>query len=186
MDHSRRACPDHPCDRCAICRSGRCCQNDSPRPLASSIDQLTDVLFGAVQLDRERTLATSTPAIEAPAEPTKRHTIAWVASEPSAVPEHREPAAPTAEEAIRERERRTRERWAQERAQQARVDVHHHAHHTPTPSGVSDDDIVDAEVVDDSDEPRLPGGIRGALPPGSPPDLTFTNQRDKEVRRRDQ
>lgn len=128
------------------------------------------------------------PAVEVAPEPAERHTIVWVANEPTSEPQTKQAKAPTAEQAIRERERQTRERWANERLQRTRVDVHHH-HHAPSsqPGRPADEDIIDAEVVEDRVVPGVskPGIAPTALPPASPGE-TFAHLRDKEVRRRGQ
>lgn len=113
------------------------------------------------------------------------------------------PAGPTAEEAIRERQRQTRARWAEE-ARQRPTEVHHHHHHhidhgpvgQPDPAGapgrdrspVPEYDVVDAVVVDDDEfvgdeHGGLPRGSYGALPPGPRSDVGFKAGRDQGVRR---
>lgn len=181
MDHSRRACPDHPCDRCAVCRSGRCCLRDSPMPSASAVDNTTLWLFGSMLADNERAAAESAPQInQEPADPVETHQIIWVANEP----QNADPA-PAADQVIRERERRIRERWTEERPARARVDVHHHVHQEPMRDGPADDEIIDAEVIDVDDAPSAVGPAPQRALPQSPPPHSFEKGLSQEVRRDD-
>lgn len=214
MDLSRRACADHyaACDRCALCRSGRCCGKESPAPSQSTIKATADALFDAMrghEHAREKVHMTPVPPPElAPAARTDEDTgprverVIWMIPETVDHPTTSAPGPTAAEQAIRERERQTRERWAAEK-RDAPPEVHHHHHvhvdHTAggdradssrhRPEGV-DAEVVDAEIVDDA-TPRsaraLGDGVRGALPPASPPIAEFrTYNPKKEKRRRDE
>lgn len=177
-DLSRRACPDHPCDRCATCRSGRCCLNDSPMPHQSVIDHTTSMLFGAMMADRE---ARTSLGVEAPGQSEESHRVIWVANKPQ-----RSDSPSTAEEASRAREHRTREKWARERGEPTRVDVHHHLHQQGAPAHPGEDDVIDAEVVDEFDQPEALGaGHPNELPRGSSSDDPFAWLRHSEEDRRD-
>ena len=85
----------------------------------------------------------------------------------SPAPESSEPRPPTADEAIAAAWRRRRAKWRAEPRHELRR----------RPEGTTDDDIVDAEVVEDvvrGPEPRAPLSLPHpdvrALPPGSPED----------------
>lgn len=151
-DLSRQACRDHPCDRCATCRAGRCCQRDTYTP-QYVIDHTTEMLFGAALADRE-----PRPSVgrEMPSPTEESHRIVWVASKPEP-PDSRI----TAEDALRAREHRTREKWAGE------------------------DDVIDAEVVEDVQPPGELGiSPSHALPPGqSAADLFAWMQQSEEDHR---
>lgn len=176
-DLSRRACPDHPCDQCATCRSGRCCLNDSPMPSASAVDKTTLWLFGSMLGDTNRASEADQQVAAPQPDPVETHQIVWVANEPqSADP------TPSADEAIRDRERRTRERWTDAPSTRARVDVHHHVHAQPA-DAEPDDEIIDAEVVESDDSSQALGSAGQRALPRSSPRYAFETDSSQEVRR---
>lgn len=147
-------------------------------PHQSVIDHTTSMLFGAMMADRE---ARTSVGVEAPAQSEDGHRVIWVANEPQ-----RSDSPSTAEEAIRARERRTREKWARERSERTRVDVHHHLHQEAAPANPGEDDVIDAEVVDDFDQPEALGtGYPNELPRGSSADDPFAWLRRNMEDRRD-
>lgn len=206
---------------------------DCPTPSRADIGETADVIYAAMRgsADQHRIHVNATPVAPqalppspTPA-PTSRPAAASAGTKPKkgkkakgkkrspkqaiwVLPgkDSRDPASrSTAEEAIRERRRRTRERWAEEARQRpAEVDHHHHHHHfDDAPSGepgvagsrvhrepVSEDDnIIEAEIIED-DGAHVPPGALGAepgraLPPGSPSDLGFRVRPNQEQRRHD-
>lgn len=197
MDLSRHSCRDHysTCDRCSTCRSGRCCARDRRGPSEAAIDATTNALVAGMKASvtepmaapRERVVIVQAPppALPSPPAPAKpkpkkkakkastpkaggsTHVI-WMVPDPQTV----SPPLSEADLAIRARQRQTRERWAAERA---------------TRPPAADDDIVDAEIVDDDVElgptveiNGLPPAVRAALPPGTPADAQFRVLRDRK------
>lgn len=147
-------------------------------PHQSVIDHTTSMLFGAMMADRE---ARTSVGAEAPAHGEESHRVIWVANEPQ-----RSDSTSTAEEAIRARKRSTREEWAKERNEPTRVDVHHHLHQQAAPTRPDEDDVIDAEVVDDVNEPEALGtGRPKELPRGSSSDDPFAWLRHNKEGRRD-
>jgi len=76
----------------------------------------------------------------------------------------------TADEAIRERQRRTRERWAAEAAQRPQTIRHEHYVHAPEAKAETPHrEIIDAEIVEDTESnttnvPAVKAGAMRALP----------------------
>lgn len=230
-DKSHIACPDHGCDRCAICRSGRCCLRDCPTPSRSDIGGTAAVIYSAMRgTAAQQRINVTAPPVPPESLPPSRPPVADRPVHASADEGPRQgkkakgkkvkgngkkspkqqiwilpgkgsgdaSSRPTAEEAIRERQRQTRERWAEE-ARQRQTEVHHHHHHhldedlSPKPDAADTrvdrkrmrdgDEIVDAEIIeDDGAQGAEPGR---ALPPGSPSDLGFRVRPNQEERRND-
>lgn len=157
-------------------------------PSSESIGDLANALY--------ESLVSATKQAEA----ERTRTILWIVEQPGLPPggpsdgSGQAPPLSPAEEAIRERQRRTRERWTAEREQvvQHRHDLHVHVDRDDVPGAESRPqhrDVVDAEVIDEPEPsnpttPEItPTRTAGALPPASPSD-PWSSTRSSSTQRR--